>query len=126
MQWRKIGFITFNKAKDCYEEKKELLISSFNLVFKNNFRGKKNVINIILFYLSISHAVSAVCSDAVVGINFSGDDPDVEVVLRALSPVRALTEGTGADLIGRGAARVFPDTEQTARFFTLASQFLKR
>jgi hypothetical protein len=36
------------------------------------------------------HAVAAVGSDAVVGIDLPGDDPDVKVMLGALSPVRTL------------------------------------
>ena len=76
--------------------------------------------------MSLSHAISAVSSDAVVRVNLSRNDTDVEVMFRTLPPVRTLAERAGAHLVGRGPARVLPNAEQTARLFSLASQFLKK
>jgi hypothetical protein len=71
-----------------------------------------------------SHAVAAVGAHAVLGVHLARDDTDVEVVLGALAPVRALAQRACADLVGGRPVRVFPDTEQPARLLALATKFL--
>ena len=43
-----------------------------------------------VFRPSTLHAVAAVGSDAVVGVDLARNDPDVQVMLGAFSPVRTL------------------------------------
>ena len=46
------------------------------------------------------HAVAAIGSHAVVGVDLAGDDPDIEVMFWTLPAMRTLTERTRADLVG--------------------------
>ena len=46
------------------------------------------------------HAVAAIGSHAVVGVDLAGDDPDIEVMFRTLPTMRTLTKRARADLVG--------------------------
>ena len=74
----------------------------------------------------MSHAIAAVRSNRILGVDSAGHNPDIKVMLRAAMVVRARAEGGGGDFVHVRPVSRFLHGKQPAGLLSLALQLLKQ